>query len=320
MDNKIALLIDCDNIGFKLIDPVLKELEQYGEIIIKRAYGNWRNDSLKNWVTKLTELSIKPIHQIDYTKGKNATDMAIVIDAMDLMHLKKVNAFAIVSSDSDFTPLTMKLQEEGFKVYGFGAAQTPTSLKNSCSVFTDISSLLEPSAQTTKDTPNKNVLNRLNKTTLKEKCLTIFNIESPSNEYVSLEKMNRLLKEQNIDFKNYGFKQLKVFIDDLNLFQIQVNEKNQSFLKLKNLPQNQDKTETIFDQESLKKVLSESYHALSKEKKEVNMSTYFNFLATKHSFSHKSYGFATFKEFMNSTHLFDFVLIEEQPYIFLKAA
>lgn len=318
MENKIALLIDCDNIGFKLINPVLKELEQYGEIIIKRAYGNWRNDSLKNWVNKLTELSIKPIHQIDYTKGKNATDMAIVIDAMDLMHLKKVNSFAIVSSDSDFTPLTMKLQEEGFKVYGFGASQTPTSLKNSCSVFTDISSLSEDT-ENKEQSPKLVQSSRLNKPHLKEKVLTIFNTESPLNEYVSMEKMNRLLKEQGIDFKNYGFKQLKVFIDDLNIFQINVNDKNQSFIKLKILNQTSEKNEVFFESESLKSMLVESYQSLSKVHKKVNLSTYFNYLATKHSFNHKSYGFPTFKEFIISHNLFDFTTIEEQPYILLKS-
>lgn len=317
MDNKIALLIDCDNIGFKLINPVLKELEQYGEITIKRAYGNWRNDSLKNWVNKLTELSIKPIHQIDYTKGKNATDMAIVIDAMDLMHLKKVNAFAIVSSDSDFTPLTMKLQEEGFKVYGFGASQTPTSLKNSCSVFTDISSLTDETTQKENQTKPTSS-NRLNKPVLKEKVLTLFNTESPLNEFITMEKFNRLLKDSGIDFKNYGFKQLKVFVDDLNLFQIHVNEKNQVFVKLKTL--NQEKAEAIFDTNTLHNILLESYKALSNEHKNVNLSTYFNYLAARHHFNHKNYGFPTFKEFMVSKNIFEFNLIEEQPYICLKAA
>lgn len=316
MDNKIALLIDCDNIGFKLIDPVLKELEQYGEIIIKRAYGNWRNDSLKNWVSKLTELSIKPIHQIDYTKGKNATDMAIVIDAMDLMHLKKVNAFAIVSSDSDFTPLTMKLQEEGFKVYGFGASQTPISLKNSCSVFTDISSLKDEENQ---DKTVKAVKNdKLDRSSLKEKVLTLFNAESPMNDYVTMEKINRLLKDAGIEFKNYGFKQFKVFIDDLNLFQIHINEKNQGFIKLKTLNQSQEKSELIFNADLLKQILVDSYKALSKERKEVNLSTYFNYLAARHHFNHKNYGYPTFKEFVVATILFDFTIIEEQPYIFLK--
>jgi uncharacterized protein (TIGR00288 family) len=317
MDNKIALLIDCDNIGFKLIDPVLKELEQYGEIIIKRAYGNWRNDSLKNWVSKLTELSIKPIHQIDYTKGKNATDMAIVIDAMDMMHLKKVNAFAIVSSDSDFTPLTMKLQEEGFKVYGFGASKTPASLKNSCSVFTDISSLKDDE---TSENKNSKIVksDKLDRSSLKEKVLTIFNAESPMNEYVTMEKINRLLKDDGVEFKNYGFKQLKVFIDDLNLFQIHINDKNQGFIKLKTLNQSQEKSELIFNADLLKKILVDSYKALSKEHKEVNLSTYFNYLAARHHFNHKNYGYSTFKEFVVSTTLFEFTVIEEQPYIFLK--
>jgi uncharacterized protein (TIGR00288 family) len=228
MENKIALLIDCDNISFKAINSVLKELEQYGEVIIKRAYGNWRSENLKNWLGKLTELSIKPILQIDYTKGKNATDMAIVIDAMELLFLKKANAFALVTSDSDFTPLAMKLMEEDLKVYCFGTTQTPLSLKNSCSIFTDIQSLSYDRGDDSKDLKFDN-----NK--LKENVLQIYNNLSPTNEPITMEKFNHSLKENGFDYKSLGFKQLKVFIDSLNIFQIIINDKNQGFVKLKNI-------------------------------------------------------------------------------------
>lgn len=316
-DNKIALLIDCDNISFKVIDSIIKELEQYGEVIIKRAYGNWRSDGLKNWISKLTELSIKPIHQIDYTKGKNATDMAILIDAMDLLHLKKVNSFAIVSSDSDFTPLTMRIMEEDFKVYCFGNSHTPLSLKNSCSVFINIQSLNEQIEKVIEPSTNK-----VTKTTLREKVLTIFNKFSPKNEYITMEKMNQVMKDQNIDYKNHGFKQLKVFLDDLNLFQISINEKNQGFIKLKDMPQ---ETKSIRMQGNdlltsgeLKENLLTAYRVLSEKQKEVHLSTYFNNLALKYQFNHKKYGFGSFKEFMQEINLFTFITKEDQAYIILK--
>lgn len=317
MDNRIALLIDCDNISFKMIDAVMKEVEQYGDVIIKRAYGNWQNDALKNWIGKLTELSIKPIHQIDYTKGKNATDMAIVIDAMDLMHLKKCNAFAIVSSDSDFTPLTMKLSEEGYKVYGFGNKHAPISLKNSCSIFTDISGLHHNTIEKAKPADNNS------KHELREKVLKIFNEFSPKNEDVSMERFNQLIKEHKIDFKNYGFKQLKVFIDSLNLFQIHINEKSQGFVKLKTVLNLKDAKTRLSKPELIKNTnlinqLTETYKVLADERKEVNLSTYFNYLALKHGFSHKNYGHSTLKDFMVEIDLFNFVSIEDQYYIVLK--
>lgn len=316
MENRIALLIDCDNISFKMIDAVIKEVEQYGDVIIKRAYGNWQNEALKNWVGKLTELSIKPIHQIDYTKGKNATDMAIVIDAMDLMHLKKCNAFAIVSSDSDFTPLTMKLSEEGYKVYGFGNKHAPISLKNSCSIFTDISGLQHNLPEKVKPVEKES------KNELRETVLKIFNDFSPNNQDVSMEKFNQLIKEHKIDFKNYGFKQLKVFIDSLNLFQIHINEKSQGFVKLKSV-NIKDATTRLSKQELLKNTslinqLVNTYKALVDERKEVNLSTYFNYLALKHGFSHKNYGYSTLKDFMTEIDMFNFVSIEDQYYIVLK--
>lgn len=316
MDNKIALLIDCDNISFKLIDAVIQELEQYGEIIIKRAYGNWRSDSLKNWLIKLPELSIKPIHQIDYTKGKNASDMAIVIDAMDMMHLKKVNAFAIVSSDSDFTPLTMKLQEEGFKVYGFGTKQTPSSLKNSCSVFTDIQSLVN----NTKETEEKKA-GLLNKTQLREQISKVFTQQSPNNDWVTMEKINQLMKESGIDFRNYGFKQLKVFIDDLNLFQIRINDKNQGFVQLiqnKYEPGVSIESEVLANNPLLKTILLEAYQTLNINQYGVQISTYCNYLFHQHNMTHKTYGCSTFKEFLVDTQLFDFTTKDSQYYITVK--
>lgn len=320
MENRIALLIDCDNISFKMIDAVIKEVEQYGDVIIKRAYGNWQNEALKNWVGKLTELSIKPIHQIDYTKGKNATDMAIVIDAMDLMHLKKCNAFAIVSSDSDFTPLTMKLSEEGYKVYGFGNKHAPISLKNSCSIFTDISGLQHNNIEKAKPVEKDP---KSSKNELREKVLTIFNEFSPKNEDVSMERFNQLIKENKIDFKNYGFKQLKVFIDSLNLFQIHINEKSQGFVKLKPLMNLKDAKTRLAKHELLKNEnlinqLKDTYKVLAEESKEVNLSTYFNYLALKYSFNHKNYGFSTLKDFMTEIDMFNFVSIEDQYYIVLK--
>lgn len=315
MENKIALLIDCDNISFKSINSVLKELEQYGEVIIKRAYGNWRSESLKNWLGKLTELSIKPIHQIDYTKGKNATDMAIVIDAMELLFLKKVNAFALVTSDSDFTPLTMKMMEEDFKVYCFGTTQTPLSLKNSCSIFTDIQSLSYDRTEEIKES-------KFDKNRLKETVLQVYNKLSPSNEPVTMEKFNQLLKENGLDFKALGFKQLKVFIDSLNLFQITINDRNQGFVKLKHIFNHSKSIKLNKDElwavKGLKENLISTYHIIVDKQGEVHLSTFFNTMSIEYKFNHKNYGFSSFKDFMNEIDIFEFNSKGDQIFIHIK--
>jgi len=132
---RIALLIDADNSPSSKIDVILAELAKIGVTNIRRAYGNWKKDGLKGWESVLHEYAIRPIQQFDYSKGKNATDMGMVIDAMDLLYTDRPEAFGIVSSDSDFTPLVMHLKAKGAQVYGFGAKKTPMPFVNACSRF-----------------------------------------------------------------------------------------------------------------------------------------------------------------------------------------
>ena len=132
---RIALLIDADNSPSSKIDVILAELAKVGVANIRRAYGNWKKDGLKGWEGVLHEYAIRPIQQFDYSKGKNATDMGMVIDAMDLLYTDQPEAFGIVSSDSDFTPLVMHLKAKGAQVFGFGAKKTPMPFVNACSRF-----------------------------------------------------------------------------------------------------------------------------------------------------------------------------------------
>ena len=132
---RIALLIDADNSPASRIDVILAELAQLGVVNVRRAYGNWKKDGLKGWEKVLHEYAIRPIQQFDYSKGKNATDMGMVIDALDLLYTDAPEAFGIVSSDSDFTPLVMHLRAKGAQVYGFGAKKTPMPFVNACSRF-----------------------------------------------------------------------------------------------------------------------------------------------------------------------------------------
>ena len=131
----IAVLIDADNAQLSKLKATIDELAKFGRIVVKKAYGDWKNPTLKHWEPVLTDLAIKPEQQFAYTKGKNATDIALVIDAMDLLAMGRYDTFAIICSDSDYTPLVMRLRETGAYVFGVGADQTPSPFVNACDVF-----------------------------------------------------------------------------------------------------------------------------------------------------------------------------------------
>ena len=133
--HKIALLIDADNTQLKKMEAVIREVSTHGRIVVKRAYGNWKKDILKNWEDELKRLAIKAEQQFDYISGKNATDMALVIDTLDLLHSGIYDAFVIVASDSDYTPLAIKLHESGVFVMGVGEKKTPEAFRNACDEF-----------------------------------------------------------------------------------------------------------------------------------------------------------------------------------------
>lgn len=132
---KIAVLIDADNTQLSKLEAVLHEVSAYGRIVVKKAYGNWRKDSLKNWEPELKRLAIRAEQQFDYVAGKNTTDIAMVIGAMDLLHNNMYDALVLVSSDSDFTPLAIRLRESGLYIIGAGVTTTPESFKNACDDF-----------------------------------------------------------------------------------------------------------------------------------------------------------------------------------------
>ena len=144
---RIALLIDADNAPADLIDEILTELSTLGVINIRRAYGNWTKHALNGWQARLLEFAIKPVQQFDYSRRKNATDMAMTIDALDLWYTEQPDAFGIVSSDADFTPLVMHLRAKGAAVYGFGAQQTPAPFVNACSRFLYLEALAREQAE-----------------------------------------------------------------------------------------------------------------------------------------------------------------------------
>ena len=131
----IALLIDADNVSHSKIAGILSELSKYGTPNIRRAYGDWTSKQLTGWTGKLHQHAIRPIQQFSYSTGKNATDISLVIDAMELLYTQRLDAFAITSSDADFTPLVMHLRAAGHEVYGFGERKTPEPFVAACTTF-----------------------------------------------------------------------------------------------------------------------------------------------------------------------------------------
>ena len=140
-ERKIAVLIDSDNTPHTKLPLIVEELSAFGQIVVKRAYGDFSSEYLKNWKQPLNELAIKPEQQFAYTSGKNSTDSAMIIDAMDLLYEKRFDTFAIVSSDSDFTSLATRLCQSEIHVIGVGRAETPVPFKNACADFITIENL-----------------------------------------------------------------------------------------------------------------------------------------------------------------------------------
>jgi hypothetical protein len=137
----IALLIDADNASPDSLDPVLTVLAELGPVNVRRAYGNWQKQALRGWSDIFHLHAIEPRQQFDVTKGKSATDMKMTIDAMDLLYGGRVTGFGIMSSDSDFMPLAMRIRQDGLPVYGFGREQTPESFRQACTRFIDVGGL-----------------------------------------------------------------------------------------------------------------------------------------------------------------------------------
>jgi len=144
---KIAVLIDADNTQLGKIEAVMREISTYGRIVVKRAYGNWKKEVLKNWEEELKRLAIKAEQQFDYVVGKNATDMAMVIGAVDLLHTGIYDAFVLVASDSDYTPLATRLHESGVYVIGAGENKTPEAFRNACDDFIFLENLFNATSK-----------------------------------------------------------------------------------------------------------------------------------------------------------------------------
>ena len=182
-DNKIALFIDADNISPKHGKFIINALIGKGSILIRRIYGNWQKVNLQSWNDFIISYGILPVHQIDFTSGKNASDMALTIDAMDFLHQNLANVFVIVSNDSDFTPLAVRLRERGVKVIGMGIEQVSHSFRAACSEFIDLSKFESQSqSASTLALPKPTKKKTANKASSMQQVLSFQESETPTEK------------------------------------------------------------------------------------------------------------------------------------------
>jgi len=225
MDNaekRIALLIDADNAPASKIDVILAEVARHGAANVRRAYGNWKSANLKPWEATLHAYAIRPIQQFAYSKGKNASDMAMVIDAMDLLYARSVDAFAIVSSDADFTPLVMRILTDGVKVYGFGEKKSPEPFVNACSLFIYVEALVQPSAEVEEPVLKVSDAKKLRgDTRLVQMLRNAVDAASGDDGWSHLGQVgNQIGNQASFDSRNYGYRKLGDLIEATELFEV----------------------------------------------------------------------------------------------------
>jgi uncharacterized LabA/DUF88 family protein len=211
----IALLIDADNATAGGIDAVLTVLAELGQVNIRRAYGNWAESRLKGWGKILHQYGISPHQQFDLTKKKNATDMAMTIDAMDLLHQGKVDGFGIMSSDSDFTPLAMRLRQDGALVYGFGRAKTPEAFKAACTRFIEVDALVETASQEEEPLPTKDeAAANVDEAVIDVLAAAWKASKRDERGFASLSELGKIANNRSsFDARTYGFKRLSDLIE-----------------------------------------------------------------------------------------------------------
>ena len=222
-EKRFAVLIDADNISEKYIKGILDEISNDGVATYKRIYGDWTKPNLGAWKQVLLENSITPIQQYSYTTGKNATDSAMIIDAMDILYSGHVDGFCLVSSDSDFTRLASRLRESGMIVVGMGEKKTPSAFISACHQFKYLEILLHNAEEKSNaDASVESSQQRTDLAAIKRTVLTIIDEVSDEDEWIFISEIGDILVKRYPDFdvRNYGFKKLTPFLKSLNILDI----------------------------------------------------------------------------------------------------
>jgi len=238
MDLNLAVLIDGDNIPSAYVKEMMEEIAKYGNPTIKRIYGDWTNPRLNKWKTVLLENAITPIQQYGYTQGKNATDSAMIIDAMDILYSGKVNGFCLVSSDSDFTRLATRLREAGMQVFGIGEKKTPDPFIVACDKFIYIEILKNQGQNDSSESSEEKATKKsdFDKITSKQLRLmaTTINDLADDDGWAFLGDVGSLLqkKQPNFDSRNYGFQKLTPLFQSIKAIEVERRQDSKGHKKL----------------------------------------------------------------------------------------
>ena len=300
MEDKYALLIDADNVSAKYIKPILDELSKYGNVTYKRIYGDWTSTYNSSWKEVLLENSITPIQQFSYTHGKNATDSAMIIDAMDMLYTSELEGFCLVSSDSDFTKLASRLRESGYNVIGMGDDKTHSSFRKDCDIFTVLELLLEDNAIEKEEKPTIHAMEKgtkqdnadvVSKTQIEEAVVKIITENQNNDKITGLGEVgSRLVKlYPDFDVRRYGYSLLSKFLE--------------SFPKLKLQQEGTQVSVTLYEDKSKKEMLEEYVIQLVRNagRQGVPLGTLSNKIRNRFGdFKVRDYGFSQFKQYIQS--------------------
>lgn len=237
--NRIALLIDCDNASPKAIEGVLEELSRHGMVNVRHAHGDWNSPNLSGWRNILHANAIRPIQQFAYTKQKDATDAAMIIDAMDLLYTGAIDTFALMTSDSDFTPLVMRILESGLPVYGFGEDKTPSAFVDACSTFIYTENLVaskddEKQGQQKKRKSSEELRQD---SRLVGMLRTAVEQTSGDDDWALLSKVGSYISNNSsLSPVNYGFKKWSDLVRAIELFDVDMRQGNHMYVKTRTPP------------------------------------------------------------------------------------
>jgi uncharacterized LabA/DUF88 family protein len=249
---RMAILIDGDNAQAKLLKDILEEVAKYGKVTIRRIYGDWTQQTMNSWKGLLNDLSFTPMQKFSYTSGKNSTDGALIIDAMDILHDKLVDGFCIVSSDSDYTGLAKRIREEGVFVMGIGVKTTPSAFVNSCEVFTFTENIVQEAViekqAIASVEPVKKTANAATRPEVKEEIQPsaiadmpveqidkAYFMSSPEDSGILVATLGTNLRkiDPSFDSRTYGFRTLSKLLERIKHYEIYKSENQVPFVKLK---------------------------------------------------------------------------------------
>lgn len=230
----VALLIDADNASADHFDPVLTVLAELGTVNIRRAYGNWSKPALKGWARQAVTQAIETQQQFDLTKGKNATDMKMTIDAMDLMAGGRVTGFGLMSSDSDFTPLVTRIRQQGIPVYGFGSSKTTDAFRSACTRFIDVDALIrdQRAESDQQDFGGEQGDRPEVSPELLKLLIDAYNaVKRDEQGFARLSEVGQLAgNRSSFDTRNYGFKRLSDLVGSIKNFKVETRD-GQTWIK-----------------------------------------------------------------------------------------